>query len=92
MQALLDHVNQELGRLDGITLLLPDPDQFRYSCVRKEAVLSSQIVGTQSSLSDLLLFEHDVASSVPRDDVEETSNYVAAMNHGLRTAVSRSRL
>lgn len=84
MQALLDRANQELGRLDGVTLLLPDPDQFLYSYVRKEAVLSSQIEGTQSSLSDLLLFEHDVAPGVPRDDVEETSNYVAAMNHGLR--------
>lgn len=84
MQSLLDQANQELGRLDGITLLLPDPDQFLYSYVRKEAVLSSQIEGTQSSLSDLLLFEHDVAPGVPRDDVEETSNYVAAMNHGLR--------
>jgi Fic family protein len=84
MQSLLDRANQELGRLDGITLLLPDPDQFLYSYVRKEAVLSSQIEGTQSSLSDLLLFEHDVAPGVPLDDVEETSNYVAAMNHGLR--------
>jgi Fic family protein len=84
MHALLDRANQELGRLDGITLLLPDPDQFLYSYVRKEAVLSSQIEGTQSSLADLLLFEHDVAPGVPRDDVEETSNYVGAMNHGLR--------
>lgn len=84
MQALLDRANQELGRLDGVTLLLPDPDRFLYSYVRKEAVLSSQIEGTQSSLSDLLLFEHDVVPGVPRYDVEETSNYVAAMNHGLR--------
>jgi Fic family protein len=57
-QALLDRANQALGRLDGVTLLLPDPDQFIYTFVRKEAVLSSQIEGTQSSLSDLLLFEH----------------------------------
>jgi len=82
--SLLDRANQALGRLDGITLLLPDPDQFLCSYVRKEAVLSSQIEGTQSSLSDLLLFEHDVAQGVPTADVEETSNYVAAMNHGLR--------
>ena len=54
MQSLLDRTNQALGRLDGITLLLPDPDQFIYTFVRKEAVLSSQIEGTQSSLSDLL--------------------------------------
>lgn len=82
-QDLLDTANQALGRLDGITLLLPDPDQFIYSYVRKEAVLSSQIEGTQSSLSDLLLFEHDVASGVPTEDVRETSNYIKAMSHGL---------
>lgn len=82
-QDLLDTANQALGRLDGITLLLPDPDQFIYSYVRKEAVLSSQIEGTQSSLSDLLLFEHDVASGVPIEDVRETSNYIKAMSHGL---------
>ncbi len=84
LQDLLDGANQALGRLDGITLLLPDPDHFLYSYIRKEAVLSSQIEGTQSSLSDLLLFEHNVAPGVPREDVQETSNYIAAMNHGLR--------
>jgi Fic family protein len=83
-QDLLDTANQALGRLDGITLLLPDPDQFLYSYIRKEAVLSSQIEGTQSSLSDLLLFEHDVASGVPIEDVRETSNYIRAMEHGLQ--------
>jgi Fic family protein len=83
MQALLDQANQALGRLDGVTLLLPDPGQFLYAYVRKEAVLSSQIEGTQSSLSDLLLFENEGAPGVPRDDVEETSNYIAAMTHGL---------
>ena len=81
---LLDEANQALGRLDGVTLLLPDPGQFLYSYVRKEAVLSSQIEGTQSSLSDLLLFENEAAPGVPLDDVEETSNYIAAMNHGLQ--------
>jgi Fic family protein len=84
LQDLLDTANQALGRLDGITLLLPDPDQFIYSYVRKEAVLSSQIEGTQSSLSDLLLFEHDVAPGVPVHDVRETLNYTRAMDHGLR--------
>ena len=83
LQTLLDLANQALGRLDGITLLLPDPDQFLYSYIRKEAVLSSQIEGTQSSLSDLLLFEHDVTPGVPIEDVRETSNYIRAMNHGL---------
>ena len=85
MQRLLDRANQALGRLDGITLLLPDADQFLYSYIRKEAVLSSQIEGTQSSLSDLLLFEHDVAPGVPEEDVRETTNYLAALNLGLRT-------
>jgi Fic family protein len=82
-QALLDEANQALGRLDGVTLLLPDPGQFLYSYIRKEAVLSSQIEGTQSSLSDLLLFENEAVPGVPLDDVEETSNYIAAMSHGL---------
>ena len=84
LQDLLDTANQALGRLDGITLLLPEPGHFLYSYIRKEAVLSSQIEGTQSSLSDLLLFEHNVAPGVPMADVEETSNYIAAMNHGIR--------
>jgi Fic family protein len=83
LQALLDEANQALGRLDGVTLLLPDPGQFLYSYVRKEAVLSSQIEGTQSSLSDLLLFENEATPGVPLDDVEETSNYIRAMTHGI---------
>jgi Fic family protein len=85
LRRLLDRANQALGRLDGVTLLLPDPDQFLYSYIRKEAVLSSQIEGTQSSLSDLLLFEHDIASGVPIEDVRETTNYLAALNLGLRS-------
>jgi Fic family protein len=83
LQARLDRANQALGRLDGVTLLLPDPEVFLYSFVRKEAVLSSQIEGTQSSLSDLLLFEHDAAPSVPLGDVQEASNYVAATYRGI---------
>ena len=83
LQALLDRANQALGRLDGITLLLPDPDHFLYAYIRKEAVLSSQIEGTQSSLSDLLLFEHHAVPGVPVADVAETVNYITAMNHGL---------
>ncbi len=83
LQVLVDQANQALGRLDGITLLLPDPDQFLYTYVRKEAVLSSQIEGTQSSLSDLLLFEADAAPGVPVSDARETSNYIEAMNHGV---------
>jgi Fic family protein len=87
MQTLLDRANQSLGRLDGVTLLLPDPDQFIYTFVRKEAVLSSQIEGTQSSLSDLLLFEHDAALGPLREDAQETANYIAALNHGLAQIV-----
>lgn len=83
LQGLLDQANQALGRLDGITLLLPDPDHFLYAYIRKEAVLSSQIEGTQSSLSDLLLFEHQAAPGVPVTDVAETVNYITAMNHGI---------
>jgi Fic family protein len=83
MQDLLDLANQSIGRLDGITLLLPDPEQFLYSYMRKEAVLSSQIEGTQSSLSDLLLFENEEAPGVPVSDAHETFNYIRAMNHGL---------
>ena len=80
---LLDKANQALGRLDGLSTLLPDTEFILYLYVRKEAVLSSQIEGTQSSLSDLLLFENESAPGVPIDDVREVSNYVAAMQHGL---------
>ena len=67
-----------------MSALLPDKALFLYTYVRKEAVLSSQIEGTQSSLSDLLLFELDEAPGVPLDDVVEVSNYVAALEHGLK--------
>jgi len=76
--------NLSLGRLDGIQRVLPDVSLLLYFYVRKEAVLSSQIEGTQSSLSDLLLFESDELPGVPLDDVQEVSRYVAAMEHGLR--------
>ena len=79
----LDRANQALGRLDGLSTLLPNTNLFLYFYVRKEALLSSQIEGTQSSLTDLLLFENDQTPTTPIDDVEEVSNYVAAMNHGL---------
>jgi Fic family protein len=80
----LDGALLSLGRLDSVSTLLPDTSFFLYAYVRKEAVLSSQIEGTQSSLSDLLLFEADAATDVPVDDVTEVSNYVGAMQHGLR--------
>lgn len=84
LQSLLERASLALGRLDGISALLPNPDLFLYSYVRKEAVLSSQIEGTQSSLSDLLLFEIEELPGVPVSDVREVSNYVGAMEHGLR--------
>ncbi|MFZ5486682.1 MAG: Fic family protein [Pseudomonadota bacterium] len=82
-QRRLERALLACGRLDAITALLPEPDLFLYAYVRREAVLSSQIEGTQSSLSDLLLFELDQAPGVPFDDVVEVSNYVAALEHGL---------
>ncbi len=84
IQALLDQANLALGRLDGITSVLPDTALFIYMYVRKEALISSQIEGTQSSFSDLLLFELDKAPGVPIDDVKEVSNYVSAMVHGIQ--------
>jgi len=83
-QKLLECATLALGRLDSITRLLPDPNVFLYAYVRREAVLSSQIEGTQSSLAQLLLFESKEAPGVPLDDVTEVSNYVAALEHGLR--------
>ena len=80
----LDAALIALGRLDGVSSLLPDVNLFLYTYVRKEAVLSSQIEGTQSTLSDLLLFELKEAPGVPLDDVIEVSNYVQAMEHGLK--------
>jgi Fic family protein len=83
LQSLHERAALGLGRLDGLASLLPSPDVFLYAYVRKEAVLSSQIEGTQSSLAELLLFEIDEAPGVPLDDVVETSNYVEAMELGI---------
>lgn len=81
---VLERATLALGRLDSVTLLLPERDLFLYAYVRREAVLSSQIEGTQSSLAQLLLFELEEAPGVPIDDVVEVSSYVAALNHGLK--------
>jgi Fic family protein len=83
LQLLLERALLALGRLDSVLTLLPGTDLFLYAYVRKEAVLSSQIEGTQSTLSDLLLFELQEAPGVPLDDVREVSNGVAAADHGL---------
>ena len=84
LRSKFDQALLALGRLDSVSTLLPDTSLFLYMYVRKEAVLSSMIEGTQSSLSDLLLFELDQEPGVPLDDVREVSNYVAALAHGLR--------
>lgn len=83
MWALLSDADRALGRLDGCTTVLPNPDLFVYMYVRKEAVLSSQIEGTQASLMDVVEFESKAAESGIQGDVEEVVNYVAAMNYGL---------
>lgn len=84
LQAKFDRALHALGQLDSVASLLPETSLFLYTYVRKEAVLSSMIEGTQSSLSDLLLFELDQLPGVPLDDVREVSRYVAALEHGLQ--------
>src|SRR6476660_1594378 len=82
-QRLLERATLAVGRLDSVSTLLPDPQLFLYAYVRREAVLSSQIEGTQSSLSDLLLFELAEVPGTPFDDVVEVSNYIAALERGM---------
>lgn len=84
LQKKLDEASYVLGKLDAAAELLPDVGLFLYMFIRKEAVLSSMIEGTQSSLSDLLLFELEEKPGAPLDDAQEVSNYVAAMNYGLQ--------
>jgi len=84
LRDLLSDADYALGRLDGAVLTLPNPDLFVYMYVRKEAVLSSQIEGTQSSLQNLLAAEARLADPDSPADVSEVINYVRAMNHGLR--------
>ena len=82
LRTKFDQALLALGRLDSVSTLLPDTSRFLSMYVRKEAVLSSMIEGTQSSLSNLLLFELDQEPGVSLDDVREVSNYVAALEHG----------
>ena len=84
LQGRINQAMLALGRLDAISSLLPDAHLFLYSYVRKEAVMSSQIEGTQSSLSDLMLYEMDSLPGVPIDDVQEVSCYVSALNLGIK--------
>lgn len=83
LQTRLNEALIALGRLDAISTLLPDAKLFLYSYVRKEAVMSSQIEGTQSSLSDLMLYEMEGQPGVPMDDVQEVSCYVNALTLGV---------
>ena len=84
LQHSLDSAIFALGQLDSIATILPEPWLFIYAYVRREAVLSSRIEGTQSTLSDLMLFELTQASGTPVDDVVEVSNYVSALEYGFR--------
>ena len=88
LQPVFEAAALAIGRLDAVSALLPDRSLFLYAYVRKEAVLSSQIEGTQSSLSDLLLHELEEAPGSPFDDVVEVSNYAAALEHGLQCLAS----
>ena len=83
LASLLSAADHRLGRLDGVASTLPNPDLFVAMFVHKEAVLSSQIEGTQASLDDVLEFEAGAASADLPGDVAEAVNYVAAMNYGL---------
>ena len=84
LQPVFEAAALALGRLDAVSALLPDRSVFLYACVRKEAVLSSQIEGLQSSLSDLLRHELKEVPGSPFDDVVEISNCAAALEHGLQ--------
>ena len=83
LRSRFDEALLSLGRLDAMSMRLPDISVFLYSYVRKEAVLSSMVEGTQSSITDLMLFEVNEIPGVPIDDVREVSNYVAALEYGL---------
>lgn len=84
LQGRINQAMLALGRLDAISTLLPDARLFLYSYVRKEAVMSSQIEGTQSSLNDLMLYEMEGMPGVPMDDVQEVSCYVSALELGVQ--------
>ncbi|MEM6553950.1 MAG: Fic/DOC family N-terminal domain-containing protein [Planctomycetota bacterium] len=87
-QQLLALADRAVARLDGASSILPNPELFVFMYVRKEAVLSSQIEGTQASLSDVVEFEADRASAIDAGDVPEVLNYVRAMSQGLDRLVS----
>ena len=84
LQNLLSKADQALGRLDGISEVLPDVDFFILMYVRKEATLSSQVEGTQATFSDLLKAEAKIKDAEIHNDVDEIVNYIGAMNYGLK--------
>jgi Fic family protein len=84
LQSLLSRADVALGRLDGITEILPDVDYFIFMYVRKEATLSSQVEGTKATFSDALKAEASIKSAEIHDDVDEILNYIEAMNYGLQ--------
>ena len=88
LQGLLSLADRKLGRLDGVTQILPNPELFVAMYVKKEAVLSSQIEGTQASFVDVLSTEYNEADDQRHDDVKEVINYVDAMNWGLEQLAS----
>jgi Fic family protein len=83
-ELVLSKADQMLGRLDGISRILPSVELLLYFYTRKEAILSSQIEGTQTTFSEYLFFEMDTERAENTDDIQEVSNYVAAMQHGLK--------
>jgi Fic family protein len=89
LRGLLSEADYALGRLDGAVLTLPNPELFVFMYVRKEAVLSSQIEGTQSSLQNVLAAEAQLNDPDAPADVNEVVNYVRAMNHGLARLTER---
>jgi Fic family protein len=91
MHRLLSEADRALGRLDGSIQTLPNPDLFVFMYARKEAVLSSQIEGTQASINDLLKAEADVFDANDPRDVDEVLNYVRAMNYGLARLIASSK-
>jgi Fic family protein len=87
---LLSDADRALGRLDGVASVLPNPDLFVAMYVRHEAVLSSQIEGTQSTLEDLVKFELEGATADQPKDIEEVVNYVGTINYGIARLESLS--
>ena len=83
MQIHIERANRALGRLDGASYMLPDVDLFLYMFIRKEALLSSQIEGTQASLAELLEYEDNLGNKMVTEDVKEVSNYITALQYGV---------